>query len=125
MQQGTAGLPGTAGRKFGVSVGAGTDVQALRVEVHYDNTGLRLNELDPGTGYELELSEDDGSFTQLGVMTLGTVAVDMPSNTGVESELTHFWGEGTVPNEAGPGGVTAVYNFWCVTSGAVARATSL
>ena len=105
---------GTSDLKFGVQVGPGTNVQSFRVEVHYDVPvgDVQHSSLDPGTGYYVRLGVDDGTYTPMGTITTGTVALAIPGESPRDSDAAHFWGECVVGPAAGPDGINILYNIF-------------
>ena len=81
--------PGS-GQKFGLPVGGTSSIQGFRMEVHYANPN-QASVVDDGTHYQLEYAVDDGTFTQLGVLTAGTVSMYIRPGIPRGDNRSTFW----------------------------------
>ena len=107
-------LDDLSSEKIGNRIGNGTNIRSFRVEVHYDRPigNVKYQKVDPGTGYYLTLAPNDGTYTEMGSMTTGNLALLIPSNSPAGSKESTFWGECVVGNGAGPDGIELLYFAW-------------
>lgn len=102
--------PGTKG---GVIIGDEGDIKSLRVEVHYENIRESPGVIDKATGYRLHLLPNDGTYTEIGTITTGTLGIAIPPHTPKGSEQSEVWGECTLRDDAVPKeGINVLFNAW-------------